>query len=102
MPNYCCPKLLTTRPMCRSIVQKLCAGCWFWWPRLALLAVRDTLEKRHQSRVTSPADLEPPNGLGLGLRLGLGWSGPTCEVEIDHTSCTFFFEGCSCTLREPL
>ena len=26
-------------------------------------------------------------GLGLGLELGLGsgWSGPTCEGEIDHT-----------------
>ena len=31
----------------------------------------------------------PPNGLALGLGLGLdlgsAWSGPTCKVEIDHT-----------------
>ena len=33
-------------------------------------------------------DLEPPKGLafglGLGLGLGPGWSGPTCNVEINH------------------
>ena len=66
------------------------------WPRLAFWTARFFLEKRHQntrrSRVTAPADLEPPSGLalGLGLRFGLGLgsgcSGPTCKVEIDHTS----------------
>ena len=69
-------------------------------------------KKRHQntrrSRVTAPADLEPPRGLELGLGLGLGlrlgsvWSGPTCKVEIDHTPPEqSFFAGCSCTYGEP-
>ena len=49
-------------------------------------------KKRHQntrrSRVTAYANLEPPKGLGVGfgfgfgLRLGSGWSGPTCKVEL--------------------
>ena len=49
------------------------------------------MEKRHRntrrSRVTVPADLEPPKGLGFGLGsgLGLGWSSSTCKVEIDDT-----------------
>ena len=52
------------------------------------------LEKHHQntrrSRVTAPADLEAPRGLGLGLGLlgsglGSGWSEPMYKVEIDHT-----------------
>ena len=35
--------------------------------------------------MTAPADLEPPEGLelGLGSGLGLGWTGPTSKVEID-------------------
>ena len=44
----------------------------------------------------APADLvpasSPPKGSGIGLvtvtvvglRLGSGWSGPTCKVEIEH------------------
>ena len=63
-----------------------------YWSRLAFRPPGVFLERRHQntrrSRVAAPADLEPPKGLGLGLgfglRLGSGWSGPTCRVEIDH------------------
>ena len=46
------------------------------------------LEERHQnmrrSRVTARPDLKPPKGLGLGL--GSGRSGSTCNVEITDTS----------------
>ena len=72
--------------------------------KAALSAARRYLEKRHQntrrSRVTAPVDLEPPEGLGPcrpraprrvrvrvpvrdRVELGLGWSGPTCKLEID-------------------
>ena len=73
--------------------------------KAGLSAARCLKKKRHQntrrSRVTAPADLEPPKGLGFGLGfgfglgsgLGLGWSGSSCKVEIDVTrphgqSCT--------------
>ena len=66
---------------------------WVLQVKAGLSAARLFLEKRHQntrrSRVTTPADLEPPKALGLGLGLGsglgLGWSGSTCKVEIDDT-----------------
>ena len=35
--------------------------------------------------MAAPANLESPKGLGSGLALGSGWSGPTCKVLIDHT-----------------
>ena len=71
---------------------KSCAGGVSYWSRPAFRPPGVFSEKRHQntrrSRVAAPADLEPPKGLGLGLgfglRLGSGWSGPTCRVEIDH------------------
>ena len=41
-----------------------------------------------RSRVTAHADLESPSkrwGLGKGSIWGrVGWSGPTCKIEIDH------------------
>ena len=58
--------------MCRMLVLLVEAG---------LSVVRIFWENRHQntrrSRVTAPADLEPPKGVGLGLRLvwvGLVWA----------------------------
>ena len=65
--------------VCRSLISMAEAG---------LSAERDSSGKRHnnRSRVTAPADIEPPKRLGSGLGLGLGvasgWSGPTCKVEI--------------------
>ena len=88
--------LLRTRPMRRTGQHKtLCKGAGLigqGWP----FGRPDVfLEKSHQNtrrgRVTAPADLEPPKGVGSGFGFGLGlgqgsdWSGPTCKVEINDT-----------------
>ena len=63
------------------------------WSRLAIrppegFRKKKNYRNRRRSRVTAPADLEPPRGLSFGLGLGSGWCGPTRKIEIDHTSCT--------------
>ena len=82
-----------TRPICRSILHKTLCRMLALLVKAGLSATR-RLKKRRQntrrSRVTAPADLEPPKvlgfgfgfGLGLGSGLGLGWSGPSSKVEI--------------------
>ena len=70
--------------------EKKTAGRWSDRSRLTFWPSGVFQEKCHRnalrSRLTAPADLEPPKGLELGLRLGVrvgpGWSWPTCNITI--------------------
>ena len=57
--------------------------------RPELFSEKTPTKNTRRSRVTAPADLEPPEGLGfgfgLGLGLGSGRSGPTCKDKIEDT-----------------
>ena len=78
--------------MCRGILQKSLCRMLVSLAEARLWGRPGIWGKRHQntrrSRVTAYANLEPPKGLGVGfgfgfgLRLGSGWSGPTCKVEL--------------------
>ena len=62
---------MVTRPTCSWILKNHWVGCGSYWSRQVFRPPCVSLGKRHQntrqSRVTAPADLEPPEGLEFGV-----------------------------------
>ena len=87
--------LLAGLALCAGLVRtKLCAGCGSDWSRLAFGRPVFFLEKTPPKHAAEPRDCpcRPRAPQRVGVRVGVrvicvrsGWSGPTCEVEIDHT-----------------